>query len=79
MTTLIEQLRKEALTRAGVMDSLHDRLIHDEQFGAFWAMLPQWHDIASAPKDWFCADFVSGSRLEGSEAPTMWQPLPPAP
>jgi hypothetical protein len=23
-------------------------------------------------EDWFCADFISGSRLEGSEIPTLW-------
>ncbi len=30
-------------------------------------------------EDWFCADFIAGSRLEGPEAPTLWQPLPPTP
>ena len=29
--------------------------------------------------DWFCADFVSGSRLDGTEAPTHWRPLPAPP
>ena len=29
--------------------------------------------------DWFCADFVSGSRLDGMEAPTHWRPLPATP
>ncbi len=30
--------------------------------------------------DWFCADFVGfGGRLDGSETPTYWMPLPPAP
>lgn len=29
--------------------------------------------------DWFCADFIAGCRLEGSEAPTHWMPLPPPP
>jgi len=30
-------------------------------------------------EDWFCADFVAGSRLEGKESPTHWMPLPEAP
>jgi len=30
-------------------------------------------------EDWFCADFWEGSRLEGSEVPTHWTPLPPEP
>jgi hypothetical protein len=30
-------------------------------------------------QDWFCADFVSGCRLEGSETPTHWMPLPEPP
>ncbi|MCU7840848.1 MAG: DUF551 domain-containing protein [Candidatus Thiodiazotropha sp. (ex Troendleina suluensis)] len=29
--------------------------------------------------DWFFADFVSGGRLEGSEEPTHWMPLPEPP
>jgi hypothetical protein len=29
--------------------------------------------------DWFCADFISGCRLDGSEAPTHWMPLPEPP
>lgn len=28
--------------------------------------------------DWFYADFVAGDRLEGSQAPTHWMPLPAA-
>ncbi|MCK5606827.1 hypothetical protein KAR91_33300 [Candidatus Pacearchaeota archaeon] len=30
-------------------------------------------------EDWFFADFIAGGRLEGSEAPTHWMPLPDAP
>lgn len=30
-------------------------------------------------QDWFCADFIAGCRLDGSETPTHWMPLPPAP
>jgi len=30
-------------------------------------------------EDWFFADFVTGGRLEGSEAPTHWMPLPEEP
>jgi len=29
--------------------------------------------------DWFCAGFVAAERLDGSEAPTLWQPLPDEP
>ena len=32
----------------------------------------------SEEPDWFIADFVSGSRLDGG-APTHWMPLPDAP
>ncbi len=30
-------------------------------------------------EDWFYADFISGGRMEGEEAPTHWQPLPAPP
>ena len=30
-------------------------------------------------EDWFYADFTQGGRLEGSEAPTKWMPLPEPP
>jgi len=29
--------------------------------------------------DWLYADFVAGGRMEGSEVPTHWQPLPDEP
>jgi hypothetical protein len=29
--------------------------------------------------DWFYADFIQGGRLDGTEAPTHWMPLPAAP
>lgn len=30
-------------------------------------------------EDWFCSDFICGVRLEGSEVPTHWMPLPAPP
>jgi len=30
-------------------------------------------------EDWFCSDFIQGSRLEGSELPTHWMPFPEEP
>ena len=30
-------------------------------------------------EDWFYADFREGGRLDGSEAPTHWMPLPAGP
>ena len=29
--------------------------------------------------DWFCADLYGGERLEGSDIPTHWRPLPAPP
>ncbi len=29
--------------------------------------------------DWFCADFISGCRLERDESPTLWMPKPSEP
>lgn len=36
-------------------------------------------DAQLASEDWFYADFVEGGRLEGSEVPTMWMPMPDEP
>ena len=38
-----------------------------------------WNDDNLFAEDWFYADFVSGGRLDGSEAPTLWMPLPDGP
>lgn len=38
-----------------------------------------WDEDALFQVDWFAADFVQGSRLEGSEAPTHWRHLPAPP
>ncbi len=35
-----------------------------------------WNDDNLFAEDWFCADFIHGSRLDGSEAPTHWMSLP---
>lgn len=35
-------------------------------------------ESAEAP-DWMAADFISGSRMDGSETPTHWMPLPDPP
>jgi len=38
-----------------------------------------WNEDDLFQEDWFFADFFSGGRLEGSEAPTHWMPLPEPP
>ena len=39
----------------------------------------EWTSDAAEAEDWFVADFYVGSRLEGSEVPTHWMPLPAEP
>ena len=38
-----------------------------------------WNDDDLFLEDWFYADFVSGGRLDGAEAPTHWMLLPEPP
>lgn len=41
--------------------------------------LAEMGEESAEQEDWFYADFIAGGRLEGSEAPTHWQPLPALP
>lgn len=36
-------------------------------------------DESANSKDWFCAGYEHGYRLEGAESPTMWMLLPSEP
>jgi hypothetical protein len=36
-------------------------------------------DAVLFAEDWFYADIMQGGRMEGSETPTYWMPLPDAP
>ena len=38
-----------------------------------------YNEASTFKEDWFYADFVQGGRLEYSEAPTHWMPLPDGP
>lgn len=40
------------------------------------AELEELNEEEAFTQDWFYADFVAGGRLEGSEVPTHWMPLP---
>ncbi len=41
--------------------------------------LEDYDDADIYIEDWFYADFVQGGRLDKSEAPTHWMPLPEPP
>jgi hypothetical protein len=36
-------------------------------------------DSCAHAEDWFYSDFIAGGRMEGSEVPTHWMPLPDSP
>lgn len=39
--------------------------------------LDQMDEESIFSKDWFCADYIQGCRLDGDLMPTHWQPKPP--
>ena len=43
------------------------------------AELDQWDEAAAHEECWFCADFITGCRLDYDLLPTHWQPLPAPP
>ena len=46
-----------------------------EELDAIVTGADEWQE----QEDWFYADFIQGGRLDGSEAPTHWMPLPAGP
>lgn len=49
--TLSEQLRREALTRAGIMGSMQDKILADAAFEDFWGMLATARTDAASARD----------------------------
>ncbi len=43
------------------------------------AELEELDEESAEAYDWFAADFIAGCRMDGSETPTHWMPLPEAP
>ncbi|TFH85230.1 hypothetical protein EQG41_18115 [Billgrantia azerbaijanica] len=43
------------------------------------AELEELDEESAEAYDWFAADFIEGCRMEGSETPTLWRPMPEPP
>jgi hypothetical protein len=41
--------------------------------------MSEYEDETCSQKDWWSADFITGCRLDLSEDPTHWQPVPSGP